>query len=132
MASQTQHIAPRIVNDVTFLEVLFSSTGVEITHQLASCVSWYLMRNNSHDRLALYNQVKKIYKIRSVIVHGRNVPEGGYNTYKENVVEIEEINKKVINHILDNDHLGNFKFGEKKRKNELEKLSLGIECSFFN
>jgi len=132
IANQTKHIAPRLVNEITFLEILFSSSGSEITHQLSSCVSWYLKGTDGNARFETYNLIKKIYNARSTIVHGRNIPNNGYNEYREYLVDIENINKEIVNHILEEDHLELFTYGERRRKRELEKLCLGVNGDFLN
>ena len=128
---QTYHIPTRLVNHVTFLETLFSTSSHEITFQLASRISWYVeYKGNSGEREKLFDLVKDIYKTRSQVVHGGNVIKPTKHV-KAKLVEAEDLNTKVFCSILRNDHVKQFSMSEKKRHKQFKKLSIGIQNDFY-
>lgn len=129
---QTYHVPTRLVNQVTFLETLFSTSSHEITFQLASRISWYMGNNGSpDDREKIFNLVKEVYKARSLVVHGGNLNKPTKNA-KSKLIEAEDLNTKVFCSILLNDHIKQFSMSEKRRPEQFKKLSLGLPCNLIN
>jgi hypothetical protein len=128
-AYQTFHITPRLVNAVTFLEILFSSSRIEISHQLAERISWYLEPMDGKARIDLYKLVKDLYNKRSGVVHGEN-PKTKRKDLKEALIKAESLNNRIFKSILRNNHIEAFTLSEGRRKNELRKLGLGVPCEF--
>lgn len=62
----------RFVGLTTGLEALVSSSDREITHQLAERIA-FLLRTSGVERLEMYKAVKRLYGVRSTIVHGNTV-----------------------------------------------------------
>lgn len=127
---QTFFIPSRMVNQVTFLETLFTTSRSEITFQLASRISWYLSGiANPTERENNFDLIKDIYNARSRIVHGEhtNDPKRNLNKWLN---EAEHLNTAVFNAILQNNHIDAFSMSEKRREKEFKKLTLGIPCEF--
>ena len=126
---QTLHVPTRIVNQVTFMEVLFSSEVQELSFQLASRISWYLRHSHSHaEREDIFEAVKGIYRMRSEIVHGAS----GKNLralMRQRLKQSEFVNSEIFREMLAHNHID--LFSAKNRKEHLRKLSLGLPCDFF-
>ena len=128
---QTYHVPTRLVNQVTFLETLFTTSRHEITFQLASRISWYLEHKGRPDeRENIFNIVKDIYNARSQVVHGENLNKPTVGA-KAKVDDAEQLNSKVFCSILKNDHLKQFSMSEKRRSKQFKKLSLGLPSDFY-
>jgi hypothetical protein len=128
---QTFHIPTRIVNQVTFLETLFTTSRNEITFQLASRLSWYLATSDAIRREDKFNLVKNIYDARSRVVHGEHTNNPVRNLMKW-LIEAEELNTEVFNVILAKNHIDAFSASEKRRERELKKLTIGVPCDFLD
>ena len=126
---QTFHIPTRIVNHVTFLETLFSTSNTEIAHQLSSRIAWYLAPADEEDREELFYAVKKIYSARSRVVHGSSFA-GKEEEMREQLATVEDLNRKVFAKILSANHVATFSSRDKRRIKELQKLGLGVSSKF--
>lgn len=126
---QTFHIPTRLVNHVTYLETLFSTSNTEIAHQLSSRIAWYLASADEAERERLFYVVKKIYAARSRIVHGSSFA-GKEPEMREHLESVEDLNSKVFAKILSANHVATFSSRDKPRINELQKLGLGISSEF--
>ena len=124
---QTFHVPTRLVNHVTFLETLFSTSNSEIAHQLSSRIAWYLAPADGEQREELFYIAKKIYGARSQTVHGSS-----YNDVKMrgHLESVEDLNRKVFTKILSAGHVATFSDPDKFRVKELQKLGLGIASTF--
>lgn len=128
---QTRHIPMRLVNQVVFMEVLFSSDVHELSFQLASRISWYLRNNKTPDeREEVFNTVRDIYKMRSKIVHGSSPknPEDLRAQMRQMLDQSESVNSEIFREMLKRNHIE--LFSEKQRNENLRKLSLGLPCAF--
>ena len=123
IAFQTRHTQSRVVNNTVFLEALFSGRNTEIAYQIAASVSWYL-EDDEEERLDMFKKVKKIYDIRSKIVHGSDVARKG-GAVKEALELCEMLNSRLFTTILLKRHISLFGLTESKRDEQLRKLSLG-------
>jgi len=128
---QTFHIPTRIVNQVTFLETLFTTSRNEITFQLASRLSWYLAASDAIRREDKFSLVKSIYDARSRVVHGEHTNNPIRNLRKW-LTEVEELNTEVFNAILEKNHIDTFSGSERRRERELKKLTIGVPCDFLD
>lgn len=65
----------KLILTITALESLFSISSQELTHKLCHNISFFMYPSNRNitERLSFYKRVKKIYSLRSTIVHGANV-----------------------------------------------------------
>jgi len=124
---QTHYIPTRLVNLITFLETLFTTTRYEITFQLASRISWYLSYNNSaEEREKKFDLVKEIYNIRSNIVHGGSI--SNLLNVRKILEETEDLNTMIFNKIMEKDHVKIFSSSKSIREEQFKKLSLGLPC----
>ena len=127
---QSRHIPLRLVNNTIFLESLFSHSNIEISFQIAASVSWYLKSKNKVDeRDELFRKTKELYKYRSKIVHGADISSKNRKLF-ENLLFSEEINTDIFQNILTRNHVEAFSMTQKKRQEELRKLSLGAGSVF--
>jgi hypothetical protein len=86
---------PRFVTLISCLESLFNVGRDQITHIVARNTSLII----SNDETAFnvnYKRVKKLYAIRSAIVHGSK----DSNQSNQPVIELEELCRKVLNYCL--------------------------------
>ena len=126
---QTFHIPTRLVNQVTFMEVLFSTDIQELSFQLASRISWYLGENATPDeREKLFESVKAIYGMRSKVVHGGESSGALKSQMRQRLDEAETTNSEIFRAMLQRDQLSSF--SQKGRAEQLRKLSLGLPCAF--
>ncbi len=122
---QNRHIPSRLVNNTIFLESLFSHTNVEIGFQIASSVSWYLKSGNTvEERIDFFNKIKELYGWRSKIVHGADISSKN-RKLRENLLFSEMLTTNIFQNILTRNHVETFSMNQKKRQEELRKLSLG-------
>ena len=59
----------KIANYITCFETLFSTDPSELAHKLSERIAVFV-GDTSRERIAIYEQVKKAYGIRSKTVHG--------------------------------------------------------------
>ena len=105
---QTFHIPTRLINQVMFMEILFSTDIQELSFQLASRISWYLKHShNPKEREELFKKTKKIYTMRSKIVHGENQKnkEKSYTQMRQMLEQTESINSEIFREILKQNHI---------------------------
>ncbi len=128
---QTRHIPMRLVNQVMFMEILFSSDIQELSFQLSSRISWYLRHSYSpEEREEFFKKIKKIYTMRSKIVHGDS-PKKIKNLrtqMRQMLEEAESINSEIFREILGRNHIE--LFSASNREEHLQKLSLGLPCDY--
>ena len=123
---QTYHIPLRLVNQVMFMEILFSSDIQELSFQLASRISWYLAHSHSPEkREEIFNTIKEIYGMRSKVVHGKN-PKS--LQMRQALEKSESFNSEIFQEILRRNHIE--LFSAKNREDHLKKLSLGLPCDY--
>jgi hypothetical protein len=128
---QTRHIPTRLVNQVMFMEILFSSDVHELSFQLASRISWYLRYcHTSAEREELFLAIKDIYAMRSKIVHGVSSKnqKNLRSQMRKLLIESETVNSEIFREILALKHIE--LFSSKNREENLRKLSLGLPCDF--
>lgn len=75
-ALTTSHIELSFVALCMALEAIASTSHSEITHILAERCA-VLVHSKGAERLLLYQEIKKLYSLRSKIVHGRSAPRKG-------------------------------------------------------
>jgi hypothetical protein len=126
---QTRHLQPRLVNNTIFLESIFSNSNAEIAFQIASSVSWYLEFDGDPERrVELFSETKKLYDYRSRIVHGSDISAKD-DVLLKMLLFSENLNTRIFQKILTNDHNEIFRMGQDKRRNELRTLALGANCA---
>ncbi|MDY6791155.1 MAG: HEPN domain-containing protein, partial [Thermodesulfobacteriota bacterium] len=129
---QNRHIPSRLVNNTIFLESLFSLSNTEIGFQIAASVSWYLKSGRTpEERDELFKKVKELYGYRSKIVHGADISLKNRKLL-ENCLFSKEMNTDIFQNILVRNDVEAFSMPQKKRQEELRKLSLGAGSIFLD
>ena len=103
----------RILNLAIVLELLFAPhSQSETTHQIAFNTAWYL--GGSHvDRAELYRRIKRLYGVRSTLVHGGRTEE---DTLLEAATELMSLCGRLLRLILsDLDRLTQFEVEVQRR-----------------
>lgn len=91
----------RITNFVASLESLFSTSGVEISHQVSERVALYYPLQRP--RKAIYTFIKDCYDIRSKYIHGDDIDKKLYNQIMSISANLERICKKIFIKIATSD-----------------------------
>jgi hypothetical protein len=118
-------IPHRYVAFTTCLEVLFCKEGSEVTFQLASRIAWFLNPNDSKQRLKTFYSVKKLYDIRSKIVHGAKFSTNKVEQSEEDVVAVL---RKIFIKILSINDIYRLAFDKDQKvwNDYLTKLTVGL------
>lgn len=119
---------PRIVNFVTCLESLFNTSDSQIGYSLRLRCSLFLERDKRR-RMELSRDLKKIYNLRSKIVHGQETPRSILNDAEESkriLIQTETIARRCIQKIFDNDLISIFDSVDKSNI-EFEKMEYGMK-----
>lgn len=106
MARGNSNFSVRVANFCTSLETLFSTSNSEIAHQLSERVAIFLEEIPT-ERLVLFKKIKKAYELRSRIVHGSTTTKKSVKNPKDIAVDIEEISKRVVLKIIENEKIFN-------------------------
>ncbi|MET3536423.1 HEPN domain-containing protein [Chryseobacterium limigenitum] len=95
----------KITNYISFFECLFSTTSVEISHQVSERISFFLNRYDQNiKKIEIYKIIKSCYAIRSKYIHGDKLE----NKHKELINlqsfsnQIDKLARLTYNNILDN------------------------------
>jgi len=107
---------------VTALESLFIKSSTELTFRLSSNITKFLYPNlnNYKNRRDAFEKVKKLYNIRSQIVHGiyREIEPQEYD-------EIFELFSKIIGKLLEKDKIYKIFMDSEKHQEFIKRLELG-------
>lgn len=118
---------PRLVNFVTCLESLFNTSSQEVGYTLRIRCSNFLEKNSSK-KLSLTKELKDIYSLRSLFVHGQGAPKKllkDIDRQMRLLLATEDIVRKCLKRVFDG-NLVNL-FGDIEKLNvEFEKLELGL------
>lgn len=126
---QTWHLPTRLVNQVTYMESLFSTGTTELAHQCASRIAWYLSPlRDSGAREQMFDRVKDIYNARSTIVHGGASRKLTARRMRLLLTMAEMTNSAIFRRLLSCDHFDAFSNAD--RDQELKRLGLGIRSVF--
>jgi hypothetical protein len=90
-------IGLRVVMYVTCLETLFSTDASELTHKLAERVAWFI-GEDTMDRMEVFANVKRVYDVRSKIIHGA-VPKGECEKLVVEAKSADHLLRKIVNKI---------------------------------
>jgi hypothetical protein len=100
-------VTTKIVCLTMALEALFGTGSTETTYNLAHRIAWYIGKDGT-ERLILFEQIKKIYGVRSRVVHGGDATKHiGWNR-RELIDDLEEIGRRVFSKIFDYNHENEF------------------------
>lgn len=90
LAARASSIIPtKLLNYISALECLFTTSTNELAHQISERVA-ILIGSNIDDRLQYYSDIKVAYNYRSKIVHGDSIKK-----YYEKIESIEAVCQKV-------------------------------------
>jgi hypothetical protein len=106
--ARRQHDLPlKITNYISFIECLFSTTGIEISHQVAERTAIFLNLDNQEIKIKTYQFVKSCYAIRSKYVHGSPLTKKHKNLIdlQSHSYRLDEICRQIKNIIIDKDLL---------------------------
>lgn len=98
-ARATAGIGTKIANLCTALESLLSSDDEKegLSHKLAERVAWLLAGEKSEaDRISLYGEVKKMYGVRSSVVHGVRVKPSKAEQWESTARSADNIVRAVV------------------------------------
>jgi hypothetical protein len=108
----------RFLQEAIALEGLCAGSDSEITHKIATTCA-LLIGSSPEERKYIYNQTRKLYGIRSRIIHG-----SGQRATVDELKEIQQLIRKVLRRILSADILPNYESNQKHRDFLLQ---LGLE-----
>jgi hypothetical protein len=124
-ARTEKDLAIRIVNYVTCFESLFSTSTVELTHQLAERIAFFI-GTDSQERHDLFSKIKEAYGIRSKILHGELLTSSKIDKLYDISKNCDDLLRTVLFKLLSNKDLSDI---FSSPKNELDdyflKLILG-------
>ncbi len=104
------------------LESLFTTDNQEITHKMSERIAFFLEENREKRRI-LFKRIKKIYKIRSNIVHGTDVSKIINDRSTELSEDLERIVQSVVKKVIINPQLcETFSGKHSKREEFFDKL----------
>jgi hypothetical protein len=88
-------IGERIACFCTAMESLLATTSSELAHQLAERMALFLSAD-AVERTEIYRQVKRLYKIRSKVVHGDVLRQAKRDEFVEASLECDELVRRAI------------------------------------
>ncbi|UCE55653.1 MAG: hypothetical protein JSV31_09460 [Desulfobacterales bacterium] len=97
-----RNLAQAYLNLFIIFESLLSTRGFEITHMLSERAA-LLIEKKADRRVQVYKDMKKLYNLRSKIVHGKTVSKKGPITWESFVVSTKFTNVPISNlkHLFD-------------------------------
>lgn len=101
------HVGPdaAIVLFIGALEGLFSQATHELSHRLALAIAWYLEPDHRQRRRQLYSTVKRLYTVRSKVVHGDKIDKdeetAAINLVDHIVPQAENVARRSIRTIVE-------------------------------
>lgn len=112
----------RFVMFVVALESIYSTSNVEVAYSLSQRLAWFL--GDAVNRTDYFRKAKKIYAIRSNIIHGTTISANLKVEIDSLLIEVEDMARKTLIKILLNEELINIFSETEKLKDYLEKLTL--------
>ncbi|HEX5701899.1 MAG TPA: hypothetical protein VFX97_01615 [Pyrinomonadaceae bacterium] len=110
-------LSVKISHYMTCLEVLFSTGSSEIVHKLAERIALFLGGNYEERRL-LFNRVKKLYNIRSKVVHGDVMGSTAARTLADVSRDADSLVREVLRRIIDSTELLDLFEGDKTTRED--------------
>ena len=104
MARGTHYVEFKIANYCSGFEALLSTSQSELSHQLAERMS-IILYQQSEDRIDCYSNIKKIYNIRSKVVHGDTLSNSNTVSIFEYVVKCDQYARSIVKKITTNDKM---------------------------
>lgn len=130
LGHQNHLYKPRMVNFVTALESLFNMDKEQVGFKLQLRCSMFLEKNR-RARGDLFDNLKKIYNLRSIFVHGQETPRGvldDQDLQNRLLSDSEEIVRKCLQKIFEKELVD--LFGDRRRlQSEFKSMELGLDNS---
>ncbi|WP_018342597.1 HEPN domain-containing protein [Cytophaga aurantiaca] len=129
-ARQQVDLGIKITHYCSAYECLFSTNSAELTHKLSERIAYFL-ETEPQKRIALYNDIKSIYSIRSSVTHGSSISEKYFKKISEYSQKSDNILRRILIKIQEKEYFDQFyrkDNGEKLEKFLLE-LTLGFDSS---
>jgi hypothetical protein len=117
LGSYAFNASVRFLQEAIALESLCSGSDTEVTHRIATTCA-VLIGTSPEERKDIYKQTKRLYGIRSRLIHG-----SGKRAKIEELKDMQQLTRKVLRRILASDILPNYESGQ-KHKDFLLNLSL--------
>jgi len=115
----------RTTSYVTFLETLFTNDSSELAHKLAERVAKFLERDKEN-RKQLYRLIKKLYDMRSKVVHGASFKLSKSTELEELTIKCDDICRRIMVKIFESYEDENI-FGKPQEEIEDYFLNLILE-----
>ena len=103
-ARSADDIGQKIANYCSFFEALLSTSSVELSHQLAERVAFFLC-DKPTERLTLFKQIKRAYGVRSKIVHGDVLAQGAIDSLVDVSSICDQTARKLVCKIIASESL---------------------------
>ena len=103
-ARDCSDLSVKVAHYTTCLEVLFSTDSSEISHKLAERVALFL-GDTFEERKRLFDRVKKLYSVRSKVVHGDVFSEKKTKSVGAISQDADDLLRRVLRRILVSDEL---------------------------
>lgn len=96
----------KIANYCTALEALFSTDNLELSHKLAERIAFFV-ENDPAKRLDLYRSMKRVYSVRSKVVHGVHGGGNLADQIRQAATICDDICRRSLVRILAEEYLHN-------------------------
>ena len=116
-ARDCSDLSVKVAHYTTCLEILFSTDSSEISHKLAERVALFLGRT-FEERKQLFNCVKRLYSVRSKVVHGDVFSKASLRRLREISLEADNLLRQILRLILDSEELCALFEGTKEAREE--------------
>lgn len=103
-ARDCSDLSVKVAHYATCLEVLFSTDSSEISHKLAERIALFL-EDSFEERKRLFNRVKKLYSVRSKVVHGDVFSESKSKSLAAISEDADNLLRRVLRRIVVSDDL---------------------------
>jgi len=117
---------------VTALEALFNTEHSEVAYKVQLRCAFFL-RQEPQERERVFDDIKKIYKLRSSLVHGQSVGKAIYANPAvgvEYAVQAEEYVRECLQLILNNNYFDSFSLKDNDLAKKFDALVLGTSTTF--
>jgi len=135
MGNQNREYKQRIVNYVTALESLFNNDRNQINYSLRIRCSHFLEKEPGRKE-EMNVKIKKIYELRSAIIHGQDSSKGKLkNLHKDRqeandlIIYCENLVRRCIQKILDKEKILEIFNNSSKLDTEFTKLEMGSKSA---
>lgn len=119
-ARTSEDLGTKISHYCSLLESLFSVSTTELKHRLSEFVAFFI-GESANERKDIYKVVQTSYDIRSAVVHGDGISsrflKNNAEILKNNAVQIDELIRKCLRKIIENEDL--YILFTKKDKSEI-------------